>query len=182
MANDNLIETPPYDSTVDTMQHIGRVFHFLNIASGQLMMRAVNHDRSKLSRPEKAAYDKATPKLREATYGTPEYFAAFEPMKEAIAHHYRVNRHHPEHHVSRVFYDAGRARFTYDKELVADGTAISRMTLIDLLEMLCDWRAASERHADGDFESSLEYNKKRFGISDQLASILHSTALDLGLI
>jgi hypothetical protein len=46
--------------------------------------------------------------------------------------------------------------------------------------MLCDWKAAGERHADGSITKSLEINKKRFGISDQLASILDNTRKELG--
>ena len=37
------------------------------------------------------------------------------------------------------------------------------MTLLDMLEMLCDWRAASLRHADGDIYQSLVINRARFG-------------------
>lgn len=45
-----------------------------------------------------------------------------------------------------------------------------------LVEMFFDWKAASERHADGDIFKSIEINKERFGLSEQLAEILKNTA------
>jgi hypothetical protein len=50
------------------------------------------------------------------------------------------------------------------------------MNLIDLVEMLCDWKAASERHNDGNIKKSIEINTARFGLSWQLAKILENTA------
>ena len=58
-----------------------------------------------------------------------------------------------------------------------------------LIEMLCDWRAASERvkqRIDGPekmatFESGLAHNFERFGIGPQLASVLLATVRELDL-
>jgi hypothetical protein len=50
------------------------------------------------------------------------------------------------------------------------------MNLIDLVEMLCDWKAASERHNDGNIRKSIEINASRFTISPQLVKILENTA------
>lgn len=52
--------------------------------------------------------------------------------------------------------------------------------LLDLVEMLCDWKAATERHADGDIMKSLEINEGRFHISPQVMSILRNTVNRLG--
>ena len=71
-----------------------------------------------------------------------------------LDHHYKHNPHHPEHH------EAG----------------VNGMTLIDLVEMFCDWLAAVERHADGDIFKSIEINTKRFNLSQQLVDILINTA------
>ena len=49
------------------------------------------------------------------------------------------------------------------------------MNLIDLLEMICDWKASSERHADGDVYKSIEINQKRFGYSDDVKALLKNT-------
>jgi hypothetical protein len=78
-------------------------------------------------------------------------------MKVALDHHYSNNRHHPE------YFENG----------------INDMTLIDLIEMLCDWYAATQRHNDGDIFKSIEFNKTRFNMSDQLVSILTNTVNEL---
>jgi hypothetical protein len=56
------------------------------------------------------------------------------------------------------------------------------MTLIDLVEMLVDWKAASERHDDGNVLKSIEVNAKRFRISGQLTTILENTAKAMGYL
>ena len=63
-----------------------------------------------------------------------------EALKPALDIHYANNRHHPEH---------------FPK-------GIRGMDLLDLLEMICDWKASSERHADGNIFNSIEVNQKRF--------------------
>ena len=54
---------------------------------------------------------------------------------------------------------------------------IMDMTLVDLLEMLCDWKASSMRHQDGNILKSIEINQTRFGYTDELKKILENTAL-----
>lgn len=46
--------------------------------------------------------------------------------------------------------------------------------------MFADWKAAGERHADGDILRSIEVNAKRFGIGEQLTQILYNTTKELG--
>lgn len=53
------------------------------------------------------------------------------------------------------------------------------MNLFDLMEMLVDWKAASERHKEGNIFKSIEINVKRFKISEQLHRILYSTACSI---
>lgn len=143
-----------YDSTADTLRHAARVAELLAPLAAELVARGIAHDRSKTRDPELSTFDRVTPQLRELTYGTDEYKTALADMGPALAHHYGANRHHPEH-------------FTH---------GVDGMTLVDLLEMLADWRAATERHADGDLLKSLEIQRERFGIGDQLAGILANTA------
>jgi hypothetical protein len=50
------------------------------------------------------------------------------------------------------------------------------MNLVDLVEMLCDWKASSTRHNDGNIRKSIEINAERFGINQQLVKILENTA------
>jgi hypothetical protein len=143
-----------YDSRIDTLIHIQTVARYLHQVVEDLLARAEHHDASKLQTPEKEAFDIATPKLHGLTYGSEEYRAALREMKPAIEHHYSLNPHHPE------FYGH-------------DG--IDGMSLVDLIEMLCDWKAATERHDDGDIKASLEHNEERFKIGGQLGMILRNT-------
>lgn len=152
--------TEPIDSTVDTLKHSRRVDQLLLQMIAAIQGRVTLHDASKLEDPEKAIFDEYGPKLKTSTYGSDEYKGFLSEMKVALDHHYASNRHHPEHFENGV-----------------DG-----MTLVDLVEMLADWKAASERHADGDLAVSLGIQKTRFGLSDQLASILENTARDAGWI
>lgn len=150
--------TEAYDSQIDTLTHIARVRELLEDARCDLMERALDHDLSKLEDPEKSIFDEFTPKLRGMTYGSDEYKAALAGMKPALDHHYAHNRHHPE------FFSNG----------------VAGMTLIDLIEMLCDWKAATERHADGNLQRSIQINRERFNVSDQLTQILENTRLAMG--
>ena len=147
-----------YDSTADTLLHSRRVGELLVSVLDALAHRAVNHDLSKTKSPELEMFNEFTPKLKHSTYGSDEYKGFLAEMQEGLKVHYANNRHHPEH------YREG----------------ISGMTLIDLIEMLADWKAATERHEDGDIQRSLEINQERFEIDDQLQAILTITILLLG--
>jgi len=149
-----------YDSTSDTLTHIKRVNELLLDVISKLIKRAQVHDASKLRKFEKEAFDKFTPKLKGSTYGSEEYKKNLKGLGKALEHHYAHNSHHPENNKH----------------------GISGMNLLDIIEMLVDWKAATERHADGDLKKSLEINKDRFSIDSQLNSILHNTARDLGFI
>lgn len=68
--------------------------------------------------------------------------------------------------------------FTFIGYPIAEGnpqSMVRGMSLFDLIEMICDWKAATMRHADGDIRKSLEINQKRFGYSDELKAILLNT-------
>lgn len=155
--NENGVQTS-YDSRPDTYEHIAIVRGYLLDTAKDLMERAHTHDLSKLQEPERALFDKYTPLLRGTTYGSDQYKAYLKEMGEALAHHYAANRHHPEH------FENG----------------IKDMTLVDVLEMLSDWKAATLRHADGDLERSISQNAERFGYGPELTQLLLNTATDLG--
>lgn len=125
-----------YDSRPETYEHIAVVRSLLHGVVKELLDRAHGHDASKLVDPELATFDEYTPKLRDSTFGSDEYKSFLVGMGDGLRHHYQHNRHHPEHH--------------------EDG--IVGMTLIDLVEMICDWLAATRRHADGDIGRSTRSN------------------------
>lgn len=147
-----------YDSTQDTKQHMRQVRWRIYEVITQFHHRAFQHDRSKLEAPEKAFFDEYTPKLKEIEYGSPEYNDCLNGMSEALVHHYEVNDHHPEH------FDGG----------------IHDMDLIQLIEMLCDWKAATLRHENGDLGRSIAQNAKRFDMSEDMEQLLLRTADHLG--
>lgn len=138
----------------DTFRHIERVRNLLNACVVDLLKRAEKHDQTKLETPEVEAFTEYTPKLAGCTYGSDEYRGYLAAIKPALDHHYAHNRHHPEHHKNGV----------------------NDMNLLDVLEMLCDWKASSERHNDGNIRKSIEINANRFGLSPQMVAILENTA------
>lgn len=151
----------PYDSAADTTKHIDRVNQLLTEVRHRLAKRGEIHDASKLLPPEKEIFDKWTPVLASMEYGSTGYMANLENLRPALAHHYANNSHHPEHFRNGV----------------------SGMSLLDLVEMFCDWKAAGERHADGgDIMRSVELNSRRYVLDPQLAQILRNTAREMGWI
>lgn len=152
------VPTEPYDSTLDTLRHSRRVDELLLDVVAGLLARVTNHDASKMEDPEKPVFDRVTQRLKGSTYGSDEYEGFLADMGGALSHHYANNRHHPQ--------------------FFADGVA--GMTLVDLVEMLADWRAAGERHTDGNMTRSLEVGAERFGIEPQLAAVLVNTARCFG--
>lgn len=157
-----------YDSRPETREHIDRVRFFIDRAISSLTHRRARHDASKLVEPELSAFNIATPKLATLEYGSEEYRRSLRDLGPALDHHFEHNDHHPEHYPNGV----------------------RGMNLMALIEMLCDWRAASERVKQrtddpakvGTFETGLLHNKERFGISDDLYEILLNTARELDML
>lgn len=148
-----------YDSSTDTLKHIKRVGVLITDVIKKLLTRIEKHDYSKIEDEcEKTLFDQYTPKLKTVTYGTPEYQECLDALKPALDHHYSIHRHHPEH------FENG----------------IDDMNLIDLIEMLMDWKAASERQNNGNIRKSLESNAKRFNMNPKLTKILENTINYLG--
>lgn len=147
-----------YDSKPDTLLHIKRVAQLLTEAAMELIRRANVHDDSKLLSPEKELFDELTPKLKGLTYGSPEYFESLKQLDIALKHHYKHNDHHPE------FHERG----------------INGMDLFQIVELFFDWKAAGERHANGNIYKSIYTNKERFKMSDQFVDIFNNTATKLG--
>jgi len=155
-----MTETEVELEKLKTRDHIDRVRHFLRRFAFALLERAEVHDKSKLEEPEASAFAKANSQdfLAKSTYGSEEYKKSLrEVLGPALEHHYASNSHHPEH------YENG----------------IEGMDLLDLVEMFCDWKAATERHNDGNIFKSIDINETRFNMSSQLAEVLRNTANQL---
>jgi hypothetical protein len=149
-----------YDSRADTLKHSQRVGELMMQVITEALARSTRHDRSKTEPPELAVFDEVTPKLAGLEYGSEAYRTTLREMGDGLAHHYAANRHHPEH--------------------FADG--VGGMTLVDLIEMLADWKAATERNQNGHLAASLPINRDRFGIEPQLDAILWNTAEHFGWV
>lgn len=137
----------------ETMCHIRDVQDNIFLLVNLLLGRASDHDRSKLESPELETFTKVTPLLKTLEYGTKEYQDNLDSIKPALDHHYANNRHHPQHHPK----------------------GIEDMNLIDLLEMVADWKASTGRNKNGNILKSLEINAERFDIPPKLVSILRNT-------
>lgn len=143
-----------YDSTGDTLTHIQQVRYQMKQVIEDLVRRATSHDASKLKSPEKEVFDKYTPMLADSTYGSHEYKQFLREMQSGLKHHYSENDHHPEHFRGGV----------------------KEMNLVQVLEMLCDWKAATMRHNDGNLRDSIMVNADRFKYSDEFRDMLIRTA------
>jgi hypothetical protein len=141
------------DVTKETLKHIARVNELCQFCAKDIQHRGQTHDTSKLKEPEKTVFESVTHKLKTLTYGSDEYKETLKELGPALDHHYQSNDHHPEH------FEHG----------------FDDMNLLQLIELCVDWKAAQERHADSSIERTLEINKERFHMSDQLVSIIKNT-------
>lgn len=139
---------------VETQKHIDKVRKYMRFFTDKLTSRGENHDASKMETPEVELFAEHTEKLSEIEYGSEEYKKELEALKPALEHHYAVNRHHPQHFPN----------------------GINDMNLIDIIEMITDWKASSERNSNGNLLKSIELNAKRFEMDEQLTQILMNTA------
>lgn len=140
-------------TNAEASKHIRMVQQLLHKVAKELLDRADVHDQSKLETPEVEMFTEYTSKLASSTYGSAEYEGLRKAMGPALAHHYAKNRHHPEHFKN----------------------GMNDMSLIDIIEMFCDWKAATIRHNDGNIRKSIAHNADRFGMSPQLVRILENT-------
>jgi len=145
-----------YDSTPDTEQHIARVRKRIFEFTDEMVARAYRHDLSKYVEPEKSAIDRVRPQLKQLEFGTPEY----KELKRAFSdHHYKINDHHLE------YFENG----------------IEGMGLLQIVEMLCDWKAATETHGpDDNIYNSIDIICKQHEINDTLKNIFVNTAKQMG--
>ena len=140
----------------DVVKHVRRVATLLMEVVSEIQTRAINHDESKFSEEEFSYFVAETPKLRHLTYNSPEYYESMSRLAPALEHHYKNNDHHPE------FFGTN---------------GVEQMDLIQLIEMLADWRAATERHDNGNLARSIHENAKRFEYSLHTKCVLAKTAL-----
>ena len=134
--------------------HISRVRKHMNTFVQLLLKRAINHDRSKLEEPE-LSWWKEMDKEPRYPYGSEEYKQKIKRWDKVFKHHYKYNRHHPEH------YEYG----------------ISEMTLVDIVEMMCDWLGYKDTIAISEALKVCDEQMKRYDIPDDIRQIIFNTLL-----
>jgi len=121
----------------------------------ELMKRAEEHDNSKFTEEEFPALVEAMEDIKKFPFGTPEYDEMRKKWEAPFNAHYKKNRHHPEHHPN----------------------GIEDMDLVDIVEMLCDWKSASMRQeSQGAIKKSIQIGAEKYNLSPQLVKILINTA------
>jgi hypothetical protein len=145
-----------YKCKSETYEHIKEVSKNINIVIRELMHRGEVHDNSKFQEEELLVFANAN-LLKDIQYDSPEYRENLKQLEPAIQHHHAKNRHHPEHWVN----------------------GIDEMNLIDLIELVADWRAATKRNKNGNILKSIELNTQKYNISPQLRKILENTVKEI---
>ena len=134
--------------------HISRVRKHINIFVQLLLKRAINHDKSKLEEPE-LSWWKEMDKEPRYPYGSEEYKQKIKRWDKVFKHHYKYNRHHPEH------YEYG----------------VSEMTLVDIVEMMCDWLGYKDTITISEALKVCDEQMRRYNIPDGIRQIIFNTLL-----
>lgn len=134
--------------------HISRVRKHINTFVQLLLKRAINHDKSKLEEPE-LSWWKEMDKEPRYPYGSEEYKQKIKRWDKVFKHHYKCNRHHPEH------YEYG----------------VSEMTLVDIVEMMCDWLGYKDTITISEALKVCDEQMRRYNIPDGIRQIIFNTLL-----
>lgn len=134
--------------------HISRVRKHINTFVQLLLKRAISHDKSKLEEPE-LSWWKEMDKEPRYPYGSEEYKQKIKRWDRVFKHHYKYNRHHPEH------YEYG----------------VSEMTLVDIVEMMCDWLGYKDTITISEALKVCDEQMRRYNIPDGIRQIIFNTLL-----
>jgi hypothetical protein len=91
-------------------------------------------------------------------FGSREYYKLVDSVMSAKIAHASKNAHHPEYY-----------------------GGIYKMSVIDLAEMICDWKSATKR-SNGNMINSLKINKKKYNINKDLENSLLRDMKEIGLL
>ena len=126
--------------------------------------RAIVHDLSKFEEDEFAGFEELDSDEVFKLYGTKEYKDIINKNK-GIELHYSRNSHHPEH------YEDVAKGFTHFN-------GIDGMSFLDIVEMVIDWKSASETYGN-DFMESIDYSIDRFNADDKQAWLIKMIAEEI---
>lgn len=146
----------------DTRKHQQLVQEKMLLCVKRIIDKASSHDKSKLSNQEKPYYIDPVWELNTGNieYGSEQYKEACKKMGQGANHHQLHNDHHPE------FFEIFAVQTLNDP--------IRAMDIFALLEMLCDWIAASKRKGNNPL-LALDILKKKYKINEQLEAILRNS-------
>jgi hypothetical protein len=125
----------------------------------ELAYRNATHDNSKYSEEEFGIQAACVDDFEKYEFNSPEELKLREKLLPGTTIHRKRNRHHPEHFENGI-----------------DG-----MNLIDLLEMIGDWKSASERVKGDSLRKSVPILKEKYNISPQLLKIIENTLKDFNM-
>lgn len=125
--------------------------------------RAEDHDTSKLMADEFGAFSRINSAARQFPYGSDEYRAGLAQEKPTINLHYSRNSHHPEY--GKLAGEAAEAaRGLPDDATYWAAREASRMTFLDIIEMVCDWRGAYLSYgSQGTWADNMVRQRERYG-------------------
>ncbi len=130
----------------------------------KLEQRAIIHDISKFQEDEFDGFVEADEMQLYKEYGSSDYHKKLKENK-GIALHLKRNSHHPE------FYEDGSEGITHLN-------GIAKMSFLDIVEMVIDWKSASETYGN-DFMASIEYSLERFKCTEEQKWLIKLIAKDL---
>jgi hypothetical protein len=135
--------------------HREKVAANMSVVAELIQRRGDVHDITKLMSPE-VELARAADKCLGPRKGLENRRGKCSHVDAFIAAHYcnPLNSHHPEHFENGV----------------------EDMNMIDMLEMLCDWRAC----CSGNFSDTLDRGFARFKVSGPLRSLMRKTCKELG--
>lgn len=123
--------------------------------SYRLMSRADVHDLSKFSPDELGGMIAIDRIADEKGLNSPEYMAALSGP--AIQLHHSRHSHHPEYHQN----------------------GIRSMSLLDLIEMVCDWKAANQLRGHPEWNESVNMMTERLNLPGEYLLLIQLIAREL---
>ena len=140
------------------LRHIMTVQGLLRRVARQLLNRADDHDLSKLAPDELGGMIEIDAIADRCGLNSPEYMAALSG--KAIKLHQSRYPHHPEYH----------------------SNGVEDMGIFDLIEMVCDWKAANQLRGHPEWEKSVDMMAERLSLSPEYVLLINLIARALEVI
>lgn len=147
-----------FDTLMEMLRHTKEVFARLEAIASDLRRRGILHDLTKFDELEFTTFCSTREKFKKADYGSEEYAECTRLAKPAVDHHYKNNRHHTGYHEKGIL----------------------GMNLLDILEMVADWKAASKRSPNLTFKDSLPKAFEKYKIPEAIQEVILNTIDYLG--